>query len=252
MHIAYADNDSAMLRLLEKALRDYCDRNGEALTLSLFTDPGVLLASMEHCEYDLVILSVRFPEQGLAGLEVSRQMRRYNPYVPSLFVSPLLADGTLELDFVHPRRLVLRPFTNENFLSAMDSVFVQILNPPLCTLEVMTVDKEVRQLSVSEIVYAESHAKEVHVHLYSGGLVRIRSTMKEFVAKTEAFHEFLYPHKSFVVNAVYVSKITAAALTLKTGDVPIPIARGKAQSVKEGYLAFFERVLERGKAEILC
>ena len=51
--------------------------------------------------------------------------------------------------------------------------------------------------------------------------------------------EFLFPHRSFIVNAFFVSCITTDKIYLRANENTVPIARGKANGIKAAYDEYF-------------
>lgn len=243
MKVAYADNDAEMLKKMEVYLRNYCSQRNEEFTIDLFTSPYVLLETLSTTVYDFIMLAVVYHEQAVSGLEISNKSRKFLPYTPVIFVDSK-DDGNAEICFVYPRRFELKPFSEPNFNSIMDNLYLQIFDPPLGSINVVALDRHTEQIKVAEIVYAESAKKIISVHLYSGKCIKINGPMKKFIEKLSDFAEFLFPHQSFAVNSMFISQITDDKIYLKNSDVQIPIARGKTQFVQECYRKYFKKIIQ--------
>lgn len=180
-------------------------------------------------------------EQKISGLEISHIARNYTPYTPVIFIEPK-RNGDAEVCFVYPRRYELKPFSEHNFNSIMDNLYLKIFDALMGSINVIdALNKHNEKINISEIVYAESTKKIVSIYLYSGKCIQINGPIKNFVEKISCFSEFLFPHKSFVVNSIFISKIKDNRIYLKNNNVQIPIARGKIQVVQENYMKYLKR-----------
>lgn len=244
MKVAYADNDIGMLEKVETYLREYCRQRNEDFTIDLFIDPYKLVKNMATEIYDLFIVAVVFPEQKVSGLEISNKARRYAPYIPVIFIEPTENDNA-EVCFILPQRFELMPFSKHNFDQIMDNIYTQIITSPLGTINVTDVIKKNNEkINIHEIVYAESSGKNILLYMYSGKCIQTEGPIKNFAEKLSYFAEFLFPHKSFIVNSRFISKIQKKSIYLKTNSLQIPIARGKLQSVQESYIKYLKNIIK--------
>lgn len=243
MKTIYADNNVAMLKKVESFLRDYCKERNEPFEIDLCTSPYELLEKLQKNVYDFIMLTVVYPKQEVSGLDISTKTRKFAPYTPTIFIE---ATGTenAELNFVYPKRFELKPFSRTNFYSIMDDLYLQIFDAPLGSINVVTLDKHTEQIKVSEIVYVESTKKIISIYLYSGRCIQINGPMKKFVEVLSDFMEFIFPHRSFAVNAVFVSGMTNDNIYLKNSNKEIPIAKGKAPYVKAVYSKYFKMIIK--------
>lgn len=243
MKVAYADNDMERLKRIESYLRDYCRQKNEDFSIDSFTNPYELVEKFKTEVYDFFIVTAIYPEQKVSGLEISNKARVHSPFIPALFLEPK-DNGDTQICFVYPRRYQLKPLSELSFNSIMDKLYLQIFDAPLGSINVINAfNKHNEKINISEIVYAESTKKIVSIYLYSGNCIHINGPIKNFVEKLSFFSEFLFPHKSFVVNSIFISKITDNRIFLKNSDVQIPIARGKIQFVQENYRKFLKKFI---------
>ncbi len=243
MKTIYADNNVEMLKKTESFLCDYCRERNETLELDLCTTPYELLEKLQKNVYDFIMLTVAYPEQKVSGLDISTEARKILPYIPTVFVE-MKNNGNAELCFLYPERFELKPFSKSNFNSIMDDLYIRIFDYSLGSINVVTLDKHIEQIKISEIVYAESTRKIISIYLYSGKCIKINGPMKKFVEILSDFMEFMFPHQSFAVNSVFVSKITADKIYLKNSNIQIPIAKGKVHSVRDVYNKHFKMMVQ--------
>ena len=89
MRIAIVDDDTGFIKKVETVIEDYCQKAGEAATVRLFSDGGILLEGPgQERGYDAYILDVEMPR--LDGLELDGQGR--GPVLVALSPTPV-SDG---------------------------------------------------------------------------------------------------------------------------------------------------------------
>lgn len=241
MKTIYADNDKEMLKRVTEFLRSYCEKRNEPFEIELYTDPYKLIEMVQKNVYDFMILNSVFPDQKESGLEISVKTRKFVPYIPTIFIQKSAGENA-EINFVYPRRFELNPFTKESFCSTMDDIYLRIFSASIGSINVVTIDKKMIQIKVSEIVYVESTKKIISIYLYGGRCIQINGPMKKFAEVLSGFMEFMFPHQSFAVNSTFVSKIANDKIYLKNCNVEIPIAKGKLQSIKLTYKRYLKTV----------
>ena len=235
MKIAFVSEDPVCLQ----RVGDYLHRYYESLRLSaeirLFSDAETLVKSMQESVYSLLLVDIRTLD---GGISLIYQIRRFIPHVPVVLLRPQ-ENGRVECIFIHPAMFLLNELSERSFTKMMDSVRGMLYSKPECTLLVNTVQNLDRIVPLTEIIYAEAMGHRVFLHLTSGELLEMPGPIRMLAEKLSGYAEFLFPHRSFIVNAFYVSCITPNALYLRTPPVTIPIARGKLENVKQAYDAYF-------------
>ena len=79
------------------------------------------------------------------------------------------------------------------------------------------------QLSISSIKYIEVNQKEIKIHTISGIIVHY-GNIQSYENKLTGY-SFAKPHKSFLVNLRYVSKITYNFIKLIDEEEEVPLSR---------------------------
>ena len=86
MRIAIVDDDTGFIKKVETVIEDYCRKAGEAATVRLFSDGGILLEEPgQERGYDAYILDVEMPR--LDGLELARRIREREEDADIIFLS---------------------------------------------------------------------------------------------------------------------------------------------------------------------
>lgn len=236
MKIAYVSEDAGSLRLVGEYLHRYYDKNLPNAEICLFNDPEALVNSLEEDVYALILLDATFREN--SGVSVIYRIRRFVPDVAVVLLR-FLENGRAECFFVNPTKYVLEEFSPKSFSALLDSVRGLLYGESQCTVRITTVQNLDRIVPMTEITYAESRGHRVYVHLTNGEELEAPGPLKVLGERLAGYTEFLFPHRSFIVNAFYVSCIFPDALYLRTPPVKIPIARGKLGSIRQAYADYF-------------
>ena len=100
-------------------------------------------------------------------------------------------------------------------------------------------------VGVSEIVYIESMKKIQLVHLAETEEPFEASSSLEKFAQMLRGQGFLQPHKSFLVNYLYIRHIGDNEITLTTGDIA-PVSRRRLAALREEYMQLMQKKSPRG------
>lgn len=134
---------------------------------------------------------------------------------------------------------VLEDFTERSFFPFLDQIAWHLSTNAECTLLLRTALDIWRGVPVTSVFFVESSGHKVYVHLTSGEVIETNGPIRELADRLSQYSEFLFPHRSFIVNAFYISCISVDRIYLRNSDSVIPIARGKLNAVKEAYDNYF-------------
>ena len=243
MNIAFCDDDGIRLDRMKELVREYfVHRENEAVT-QYFSSPQDLVEAAKEQRFDIVFLNMAFgmyPGVHKTGLDVSREIRKYDPYVPFVYFH-LVEDGTYETVFVQPRRYVNDLFNQRDFFPMMDDICEEILAHPHKRIQIKDIRGDFQTLAVDSIVFAKVTGRVIDIFLHNGTVVETSGPMKDFLEILAPYPNFFAPHRSYVVNSVFISHMTSDQITMRYADSAVPIAKGKADYVKEEYQRFLSK-----------
>lgn len=125
--VAFCDDDSTMLKLMEIYLRD------QPFDLKLYESGELLLEDYDNLKPDLVISDIDMP--GRDGLEVLKEVRSRDFYVPLLFSTSRQLDDRLENALTKGADgYILKPYKRNELLTAIHQA---ILSASLIKSEVL-------------------------------------------------------------------------------------------------------------------
>ncbi|MEC3906609.1 LytTR family DNA-binding domain-containing protein [Tamlana sp. 2201CG12-4] len=168
---------------------------------------------------DVVFLDVNLPD--ISGLDFIKTVK--NP--PAIIVTtayPQYAVESFELDTIVD--YLVKPFSFDRFLKAVNKVkerLEPIKNVPQDNGETifLNVDKTLHKIVLNDILYIESQRNYITVVTTSQKLSYI-DTLKNWRTKLPE-DQFIQVHKSFIVNHVFVTKISGNIIYLGRDKIPI-------------------------------
>ena len=179
---------------------------------------------------DMIFLDISMEQ--LDGMETARRIRELWPKVPIVLVTAYI-HYALEGYKVRASRFLLKDELEDTISECVDSIRTE-LGRRSREMDFLFVEGKVR-LKLCDIVYIETNA---HVQIFhvAGRIYRIYKKL-DAVEKELAPYGFVRVHKSYVVNLMYVIKISSYRLYLSTGE-EISVPKGRYQEVKSRYAAF--------------
>jgi len=189
------------------------------------------LEMLEHDKPDLLLLDIQLAGRK-DGFDIAEHINeRYK--LPFIFLTANSDVETIDrAKKVKPHAYIVKPFTKEELYAAIEIAFHNFtgsqreLRPKkpgsYQTKNFMFVkDGYVfRKIFFDELLYLESEANYVLLHLVSQKKVMVRSTINDFVEQLEP-GRFIRIHRRFSVNTHFIENIFPGELSLRTVKLPI-------------------------------
>ena len=189
-----------------------------------------LCEHFEKGKFDLVFLDIEF--NGMNGVAVGRFIRETvgDEIVQIAYISGNTGYA-MELFEYRPINFLVKPIVESEIRKIIDKYLV--LNDKKIEKFQYKVGSNFFQISLSEIVYFSSTARKVTLHT-------MRETAEfydslEFIYQKVKAKQFLYVHKSFIVNCQYIKKMEYEKVTLIDGTV-IPISQSRRAAIRRQFL----------------
>jgi DNA-binding LytR/AlgR family response regulator len=186
---------------------------------------------MEENKPDLLLIDIQLSGKK-DGIDVAQKMNDLY-HIPFIFLTANSDAETIDrVKIVKPHAYIVKPFTKEELFAAIEIAFSNFTGtrsgskpgdsasgPPKDFMFVK--DGYVfRKIFFHEILYLESDANYVTIHLLSQKKVMIRSTLNEFIAQVDPAL-FIRVHRSYSVNISKIEDIFPTELSLPGVKIPI-------------------------------
>lgn len=168
---------------------------------------------------DVVFLDINLPD--MSGLDFIKTIK--NP--PAIIMTTAYSEyaaNSFELDTIVD--YLVKPFSFDRFLKAINKAKERMEDAEITSDEnektiFLNVDKTLHKIAINKILYIESERNYITVVTEKQRLSNIDS-LKNWNAKLPESH-FIQVHKSFIINSLFVNKISGNTIFIKENKIPI-------------------------------
>lgn len=232
MHIkiAICDDDIRIQFAVENYLQKICDENDIEAEIQCFDNGDDLCSQYENGKYDLIFLDIEY--KGKNGVEVGRFIREvmHDETVQIAYISGNTGYA-LELFEYHPINFLVKPFGEKDVRRVMDKYL--ILNNQKVEKIQYKIGGTMFQVSLSEVIYFSSSSRKISMHKRNG-TVEFYGSLETIYSQVKG-RQFLYVHKSFIINYQCIQKMEYDKATLIDGTV-IPISQSRRSAIRKQFL----------------
>ena len=229
--IAICDDNESQISELRRLLGEWSADKPFALVIDEYISAESFLFSYPDKPCDLILLDIEM--NGINGMELAKKLRSDGDMLPIVFItgySDYMSDG-YEVEALH---YLLKPVDKTKLFSVLDR-YIKRRAPES---EIMlTCDEGSLHISHEMIVYCEAVGKKTHMHMRDKVIVCNSgiSTMKNMLPE-----EFVFCHRSYIVNMRYVRSIGKTDIMLDSGE-KIPLSRRLYKEVNERFIRYYTK-----------
>ncbi|MDF2656242.1 MAG: LytTr DNA-binding protein [Bacillota bacterium] len=231
--IAICDDEQVICSQIENVILKYAAENNERVETQVFYSGEELIRFLKCGEgFDLLFLDIEL--KLINGVEVGRRIREEmdNQTMQIVYVS---GKDTYFRDLfdVRPMHFLQKPVTEEDIIK--DIRLGMKLSNKLGGIFVYRKGHEAYRKPVSDILYFESNNREVKM-VTSDDEEVFYGKLDDVYEQVGKYH-FMYIHKSYVVNYLYVKKFQYSEVTMSNMEV-LPISQARRKMIRELQLKF--------------
>jgi DNA-binding LytR/AlgR family response regulator len=228
--IAICDDDINIQFAVEGFLQQIFEEYNLFIEIECFDAGEQLCEAYKKGMFDLVFLDIEY--QGKNGVEVGRYIREAigDETVQIAYISGNTGYA-MELFEYRPINFLVKPISKADVKRVVAKYL--ILSHQRTEKFQYKIGSERHQVALSEIKYFSSRARKVTLHgkekeeEFYGSLETIYSQLKG--------KQFLYVHKSFIVNYQSIKKMVYEQVVLYDGTV-IPISQSRRSAIRKQFL----------------
>lgn len=218
-----------MNNLLKKIAKD----NQVDFDIKLFS-AGEELLEAGYDAFDMIILDIEMGQ--INGIEVAKRIRQTNKEVKIIFVTgveKLWPEGYN----VNAYRYIVKPVDEQSFSKAI----VELLETMDKPQQYITLKNEgtLERIAIPDIKYLAIQDRKVELYI-KGKSITTNISMQEW-EEMLSDHGFASPHKSYLVNLHYVSRLNKESLQLTTGE-EVYVSKRKFKTFKERFMTYVEKM----------
>lgn len=235
INIALCDDEQEFLDRMQNELHQLADKLDFTIETYLYTDGNKVVDLIDRDQENFHILFLDIDMQGISGLEVARKIREKGSDIILIFVS---AHEQYVFDSIeyNPFRYIRKSRIEKELPLALRAACARIEELKDDQIVVKTENSEVK-IKHSEIMYFETSARKLAIHLSNGKILEIRKTIKELCEALNDDH-FIRLHSGCVANVKYINKFSNYDITLDNGEQLI-ISRGRVKDVKRKLMDYW-------------
>lgn len=231
--IAICDHDQHVLSNLASIIDEYCSSIGlSEKTYTYHTGKAIVENIQEN--FDMLFLEINIGD--VSGIDVVKEFRKHNKYAQIVFVTdcPYYQSDAFS---VHAFGYILKPYRDSQIIRQIkDALFYRksLLNKKHITIKTKS---GIKSFSIEDIYYFEYEVSHVKIITKNQNYV-MAETLLHILEKLSKYG-FAMPHKSFIVNYLYISKFTGYEIEMTNGS-KIPLSQKRAVKFKKGFCDFLK------------
>lgn len=200
-----------------------------------FDDANHLLTYDELSSADLIFLDIEMPNSN--GIDIAQYLYKYYPHIIIIFFTNYASYISTAIKN-HAFQFLLKP-VNKNDLEKEIVRVVEELQRRKQKIEIIYNDIK-KIVTIDRILYVESKDKMISIKTLDGDCYEMRSKLSSFYKMLE-FKNFVYCHKSYLVNMRYVEELRNTTLVLANKEI-IPISRRQKEIFKRAFNRYLNGV----------
>lgn len=240
MKIGICDDDEIVCREIEKHLRTYAEAEGFEVEITLFASGEALCAALEEEKAMFHLLFIDIELGNVDGVTVGKNLRDNlrNEVTQIVFIS-YTQKYAMKLFEVRPLDFLIKPITYEKVCKIL--MVYRRLFPDRKSFFEYKKGKGSCLIVQEEIICVKCEGKKIH-------LVTVKEEIEFYGKMADAARQletdkFWTIHKSFIINADYVSVFGKDTIEMVNGNV-LPISKTHKKDV-------MVKILERRKRKLL-
>lgn len=233
IRVAICDDDPADLQQTEAMLREVAAQAHITCDVCCFHEGQKLLQAMEQGEaFSILFLDVVMPDMG--GIQLASVLRARQDGTAIVFVSSN-RDMALQGYEVAAVRYLAKPLEREKLREAL----VHCCQHRQGMKElILSTARGKRRFAPENIAYIETWGRGVRLHLGTGEQEDVCMRISE-IEKLLPASQFMFCHRTVVVNLAWVQYLRHCEIELKTGAV-LPVSKYRQNDTREKLMNYLE------------
>ncbi|MEG1683979.1 MAG: LytTR family DNA-binding domain-containing protein [Oscillospiraceae bacterium] len=231
MKIAICDDDKDELLFISSLLDTYRQERMVAMHCAEFRSAAQLLPTAKDGTYDLYLLDVMMP--GVNGMETAKEIRSFDQKACIVFLtsSPEFAVESYQYQV---QDYLLKPAKAAQLYPLLDTLLAKARK----SQESLGINTKAGRIQIlfDQLVFLEVTGRCLFFHLSDGTVRETTAPLAEFENLLLARPEFVWTHRSYLVNLLQLAELTPSEAVTLTGT-RVPVSRQNYSKVREAYIA---------------
>jgi DNA-binding LytR/AlgR family response regulator len=239
LHIAICEENLHDQEHLICLLEEYLQHHSTTISYDIFPTAAALKTTLKasNSHYDIFLLDISLPPSNWVIL--ANELRQKNPATKMIFL-------TSSTDFVEESYALgayyymLKPLQSIKFFQLLDRLLAEPIKAVTLPFLLRSIDG-FHRLQPADIIYIEAMRKKYQCYLSNDTMLEGLDGFAAATAQLRHSHNFIKPHRSYVVNMNYIIDCFDIELRLTT-KTRIPVARGVSKQVMMAFLNYWKHL----------
>lgn len=235
INIAVCDDNQELCSQLENLLIGILNELEIKFEIDLFYSGESLCKEMKRSEYDLIFLDIEL--QQMNGVEIGKFIRETlkNEIIQIAFISSKKEYALKLFDF-RPINFLVKPLNTEKIKKVIDKYMV--ISEQDNHLFAYKKGFDYYKIPMSDIMYFHNNTRKVTV-VTRNGSDEFYDSLENIYIKVKG-HNFLFIHKSIIVNYNYITKFGYEQVTMIDGSA-FSISQSRRKNIRIEYMDIKKR-----------
>lgn len=226
LQIAICDDILEQTVMLQKYIRQFCEKNGAEFKLHLYTTGAELLYDVE--KFDIVFLDIEMP--GLDGIQTGRKIWEKNSSC-RIIMETVMIERMKEAFFIEAFRFIVKPIEQAEVEEALAACMKKVLGSGSVELYYNRIAHEVHQSEIQYVVTYDSYSE----YRVKNKMLRSEASLRELERQLDE-RLFFRIHRKYIVNMAQVQSYRNGIIRMK--DTELPVSRRKKREFEQAYMKF--------------
>ena len=232
--IALCDDEAKILDEVSSYINKYAEKkSNQRIEISRFDSAKALDFALDESSFDIFVLDVYIGKE--MGTALAKKIRKRGIESPIIFLTTSVEHAPQGYE-TGTLRYLLKPLDPKKFYEAMDVALIQVEKMRERFIKFKT-ENGIESVNASHIICSEAHAHYQHITLLDGLTIRVRMTVAELYGVLAKHDGFARVGSAYIVNLRNIMNVSGSEVHL-TGDIIIPIPRGKHTELKKAFWDF--------------
>lgn len=187
--------------------------------------------SLSSYSYDITFMDIEMPYED--GISIASGLMNEKKIGRLVYVSNR-EDRVFDSFMTHPFGFVRKSHFEEDCPKVIDSILEAMHKETNNTLVLKTSEGPMT-FQLSDVIYIETEGRKSALHIKGFNEPVVFSLPISEFAKSLAPNGFITTYKGFLVNVLFIKRITVDGVLLETGE-NLPVSRRKVTELKKAYM----------------